>query len=159
MAIGGTIYDAYADVQNSGTSETDLDSYTTPANTLVANGDKIFFNYTVNLNDITATAYIKVYFAGTAIASTGALTVSSTGALIVSGWVIRTTSTTARASVNISSPTASTAIYTAQTDLTGLTLSGTNILKITGQAGGAGGGSSDITFKQGSIDFKGVARN
>lgn len=157
--LGGVIYDAYADVSNSGTSETDLDTYTTPASTLAADGEKLYFNYTVNLTDITATAAIKMYFGGTAIASTGALTVSATGALIVSGWLIRTSSTTVRASVNISSPTASTAVYTAETDVTGLTLSGTNILKITGTAGGAGGGTGDIVFKLGSIEWKAKANN
>jgi hypothetical protein len=156
---GGVIYEAYADVNNSGTGETDLDTYTTPASTLAADGEKVHFFYTINLNDVTATAQIKVYFAGSVIGNTGALTVSATGALVIEGWLVRTSSTTVRATVNISSPTTSTAVYTAQTDLTSLTLSGTNILKVTGQAGGAGGGSSDITFKMGSVEWKGKANN
>lgn len=157
--MGGSIYDAYTDVNNSGTGETDIYSYTTPANTLELDGGKLSFNYTLSLSDITATAQIKVYFGGTAIANTGALTVSATGAVIVSGWIIRTSATTARCSVNISSPTASTAVYTSETDLTGLTLSSTNILKITAQAGGAGGGSNDITGKMATVSWQAVAAN
>lgn len=159
FALEGTIADFYTDVNNSGTGETDIYSYTTPASTLAADGEKVFFSYSLNLTDITATATIKCYFAGTEIANTGALTVSATGAVIVSGWIVRTSSTTARASVNISSPTASTAVYTAQTDLTGLTLSGTNILKITAQAGGGTGGNNDIVGKSGTVSWRGVAAN
>lgn len=158
-ASEGTIADFYTDVNNSGTGETDIYTYTTPASTLANDGEKVFFNYTLNLADITATATIKCYFAGTAIANTGALTVSATGAVIVTGWIVRTSSTTARASVNIASPTASTAVYTSQTDLTGLTLSGTNIVKVTAQAGGGTGGSNDIVGKSGTVSWRGVAAN
>ena len=159
MGDGGVIYDAYADVSNTGTGETDLDTYTTKANTLGANGDKLSFTYTVNLTDVTATAQVQTYFAGTVIANTGSLTLSATGSLIVSGWVVRTGAATARASVSISSPTASTAIYTLETDLTGEDWTTTNILKLTGTAAGAGGGTGDIVFKMGSVEFKPSANN
>lgn len=159
MSYGGVVADFYTDVNNSGTSETDIYTYTTPASTLAATGEKIEFSYTINLSDITATAQIQVYFAGASIGNTGALTVSATGAVIVSGYIIRTGSSTARASVSISSPTASTAVYTSQTDLTGLTFTNTNILKVTGTAGGAGGGSSDITGKLGWVRWFGAAAN
>jgi len=158
-AMGGVIADFTTDANNSGTSETDLYSYTTPASTLASTGEKITFDYNIILNDVTATAQIKVLFAGTTIGDTGALTVSATGAVVVRGYIIRTGSTTARASVNISSPTASTAVYTKETDLTGLTFTNTNILKVTGTAGGAGGGSNDITGKLGMIMWFGTANN
>lgn len=148
---GGPIAQFIADVQNSGTSETDIQTYTTKASTLGATGEMLTFDYAMVLNDITATAQIKVLFAGATIGDTGALTVSATGAVIVRGWIIRTGASTARASVSISSPTASTAVYTAETDLTGLTFTNTNILKTTATAAGAGGGSSDITGKMGIV--------
>jgi hypothetical protein len=66
---------------------------------------------------------------------------------------IFTGSSTARAIVNISTPGASTAVYTSETDLTGITWTNTNILKFTAQAGGATGGSSDITGKLATINF------
>jgi len=159
FALGGVIADFTSDVNNSGTGETDLYTYTTPASTLANTGEKVTFDYNIILNDVTATAQVKVLFAGTMIGDTGALTVSATGAVVVRGYIIRTGSSTARASVNISSPTASTAVYTKETDLTGLTFTNTNIIKVTGTAGGAGGGSDDITGKLGTIMWMGSANN
>lgn len=158
-AEGGVIADFTADVNNSGTSETDFYSYTTKASTLAATGEKIEFTYTGTFNDITATARLKVLFAGTTIGDTGALTIGATGAWVINGWIIRTGASTARASVNISTPSGSTATYTAETDLTGLTFTNTNILKGTSQAGGAGGGDNDITSKLGSVWWWGAAAN
>jgi len=159
VGAGGAIADFITDVANSGTSETDIQTYTTKASTLSANGEKLVFDFTMNLSDITATAQIKVLFGGTSIGDTGALTVSATGAVAIRGWIIRTGSTTARSSVTISSPTASTALYTNETDLTGLTFTNTNILKTTATAGGAGGGTGDITGKLGTIFWYPAAAN
>jgi hypothetical protein len=159
VGSGGSIADFTSDVANSGTSETDIQTYTTKASTLGSIGEKITFDFTMTLSDITSTAQIKVVFAGTTIGDTGALTVSATGAVVIRGYIIRTGSSTARASVNISSPTASTAVYTAETDLTGLTFTNTNILKTTATAAGAGGGSGDITGKLGVIYWWPAAAN
>lgn len=156
---GGCIYDAYTDANNSGTAETDLYSYTTPASTLAVDGSKVTASYVGTFNDITATTQLQIYFASTVIGNTGVLTVSSTGAWTAEVKIVRTSSTTARASVNISTPGASTAVYTSETDLTGLTLTGTNILKITGTAGGASGGSNDITGKFATANWLPVAAN
>lgn len=157
--IGGVVADFSADAQNGTTVETDLYSYTTPTNTLVDDGEKITFTYTGKFNDATSTAQLKIYFGGTVIGNTGALTVSSIGAWVVSGYIIKTSSTTARASINVSTPGTSTANYTEQTDLTGLTFTNTNIIKITGTAAGASGGSNDITGKLGSINWLPKANN
>jgi len=100
-----------------------------------------------------------VYFAGTSIFNSGALTVSSTGGGNVNVLIIRTGSSTARSIVTASTPGASTATYTVETDLTGITFTNTNIIKITGQAGGGTGSSSDITGKMGTIFHYGVAAN
>lgn len=149
-----TIATYFTDAANSGTSETDLYSTTTGANTLSSNGQTLYFDYTINVSDITATADLAIYFAGTSIGNTGALTVSSTGAWRVVGSITRATSTTARATVAINSPGASTASYTNETDLTSQNFATTNIVKITGQAGGAGGGSGDITAKMGKLYYQ-----
>lgn len=159
LGIGGTIKDFIADSSNSGTSETDAYSYTIKANTLNVNGGKIIGDYTVNLTDITATAQVKVVFAGTTIGDTGGLTISATGAVVIRVMIIRTGTTTARASVNISSPTASTAIYTAETDLTSQDFTIANLLKLTLTAGGAGGGSGDLVAKCGTIFYYPAANN
>ena len=83
----------------------------------------------------------------------GALTVSSTGAWSATGYVQRLTSTTAFASVSVTTPGATTATYTANIDLTSMDFTSGNIFKVTGQAGGAGGGNGDITLKPSYITF------
>jgi hypothetical protein len=149
-----TVQTFFIDADNSGTSETDLYSSTIAANTLGSNGQTLYFDFTDSLKDVTATADIAIYFAGTQIGNTGALTVSATGAVRVTGSITRATSSTARATVAISSPGASTALYTNELDLSGLNFAGSNILKMTGQAGGAGGGSGDIRAKMGKILYQ-----
>ncbi len=138
---------------NTSTTETDLYSYTVPANKLLNNGNSFTFDVSFTLNDVTATADLRFYFAGTVFGNTGALTVSATGAGSAHGYVQRLTSTTALASVTVISPGASTATFTANLDLTSLDFTTTNIFKVTGQAGGAGGGTGDITMKPSAIMF------
>ncbi len=154
--LGGLIYQAYTDANNGTTVETDLYTYTTKAATLNTDGENLKSHYIVNLTNTSATATLKVYFAGTSIANTGALTVNSTGAVNVDVLIVRTASTTARAFVRIEAPNTSTALYTNETDLTGLTLSGTNIVKITGQSSV---GSSDIVGKMAMLYWSGPAAN
>jgi len=157
--IGGPIADFNTDANNSGTGETDLYTYTTKASTLGANGEKIKALFSGTFNDVTATNQLKVYFAGTAIADTGALTISATGSWVVEVLIIRVSSTVVRYSVNISTTGASTAAYASSGELTSLTLSNTNIIKITGTAAGATGGSSDITAKSGVVEWWAAAAN
>lgn len=159
LGMPGKIAGFNAVVNNSGTSETDLFTYTTKANTLNATGEEIEFTGVGKVNDVTSTAQLKFYFAGTAFGDTGALTVSGVGAFTWRAIVKRTGASTASASVQITTPTASTAVYTNQLDLAGLTFSGTNIVKITGTAGGAGGGSNDITAIEGRVLWFPAANN
>lgn len=159
VADSGVIADFYTDGVNIGTSETVLYTYTTPASTLATDGEKIAFNYVVDLSDATATVRLKVKFATQDIADTGALTVSATGAATITGWIVRTSSTTARCSVTVFAPGAATPTSTTYTYLTSLTLSNTNVLSLSGQAGGAGGGDNDITAKTGTVYWQGVAAN
>jgi len=159
VADGGVIADFYTDAANVSTSETALYSYTTPANTLANDGEKIEFKYAVDLSDITATNRIKVTFGGNIIGDTGGLTISATGAAIVTGWIVRTSSTTVRSYVSVTTQNASAPVYTSYVYTTGLTLSSTNALLLTGTAAGAGGGSGDITGKLGTISWQGVAAN
>ena len=159
FALGGVIADFTADVNNGTTVETDIFTYTTKASTLASTGEKLIFEGSGTFNDLTATADVRFYFAGTSIGDTGALTVSATGAFTWRVSIIRTGSSTARARVALSTPGASTAQYSSETDLTGLTFTNTNIIKMTAQAGGATGGSSDITGKEGSMFWFGAANN
>lgn len=159
LGRGGPLADFITDANNTGTGETDLYTYTTKASTLSVNGAKLIFDVAGTFNDITATAQLRLYFGGTLIGDTGALTVSATGGWSARAMVIRTGTTTARAYVTITTPSASTANYTTETDITGLTLTNTNIIKITGTAGGAGGGNNDITAKLGTLIYWAPASN
>jgi len=149
-----TLANYLIDANNSGTAETDLYSTTVGANKLISNGQSLSFEISGTFNDITATADVQFYFAGASFGNTGALTISTTGAWSARGMIIRTTSTTARAYVTITTPGASTAEYTNELDLTGLDFTTSNVFKVTAQAGGAGGGSNDITAKLGKLKFE-----
>jgi hypothetical protein len=158
-AEGGIIADFYDDKSNTGIIETDLYAYTFPSNSLDSNGEKIELWFGGTFNDITATVRLRLYFAGTVIGDTGALTVSATGGWNCSALIIKTGADTARSIVTLSTPGASTAVYTNETDIAGINFSNTNIGKVTGQAGGAGGSDNDITAKLGTIYWYGSANN
>jgi hypothetical protein len=131
-------------VGNTGTSESDLFTYTVPGNTLNTDDQSIDFKIDGLFNDATSTANLKIYFGGTVFGATGALTVSVTSSWIAKGWIIRTGTTTAHAVVEYSTPGCTTPSVVTYLDLTGLDFTSTNVFKITGQAGGAGGGTDDI---------------
>jgi hypothetical protein len=148
-----TIATYLTDVNNVSTTETDLYSTTVAANKLINNGHSIHFVGTVFESDITATTQIRVYFAGVEVANTGGIAISATGFLRISGEVIRKTSTTASASFEVRG-NGLTTVYVNDLDLTGLDFTAGNIFKVTGTAGGASGGSNDITAKPGKLTFQ-----
>jgi len=158
--LGGSIFEAYADAGNSTTTETDLHTYTTPASTLEANGAKIMSQYAGTfVSSGTATRQMKVYFGGTAIFDSGTLTISASAAWDVKVTIIRVSSTVVRYSVAMNTQGAALAAYTSVGELTGLTLSNTNIIKITGQAAGVGAATNDIVLKLANGEWKPVAAN
>jgi hypothetical protein len=143
------------DAGNSTTTETDLYSDTLAANTFNANGDKIFAEYGgVFVSSATATRQIKIKFAGSTILDTGALTLTLSSAWTAYVTLTRVSSTVVRYMVSLTTEGAALAAYTAVGEITGLTLSGTNILKITGQAAGTGAATNDIVAKLGTVEFQ-----
>lgn len=155
---GGAIFDHYVDVGNSTTTETDLYSDTIPASSLGSNGDKLSAEYGGTfVSSATATRQIKIYFGGTAVFDTGALTLSLSSAWTAYVTIIRVSSSVIRYMISFTTEGATLAAYTAVGELTGLTLSNTNILKITGQAAGVGAATGDITAKLGSVNWQPAA--
>jgi hypothetical protein len=148
-----TITTFFTDVSNIGTGESDIYSHTTATNTLSSNGQTLYFDYTINVTDVTSTVTLAVYFGGTSIGNTGALAVSATGTWRVTGSITRATSTTARATVVVDRP-GTDSDYINETDLTSQDFTTTNIVKVTGTAGGAGGGTGDITGKMGKLYYQ-----
>lgn len=145
MGIGGIIVDNFADVSVGG-AETDIYTYTTVANTFAADGSKIIAQYGGNFVTVgTELTQLKVYFGGTAIwDSTGVAPSTGTTSWRVYVEIIRVSATVVRYTVSLNTTGASGYVYCMVGELTGLTLSGTNILKITGTSTGVGSGTGDI---------------
>lgn len=149
------LFDHYASVGNIGTGEDTLYTDTTTQNTLLNNGDKLEIEYGGSfVSSATATRQLKVYFGGTAIFDSGALTLSLSSAWTIYATIIRVSGTVVRYMVSMTTQGAALAAYTAVGELTGLTLSNSNILKITGEAAGAGAATDDIVIKMGYVEKK-----
>lgn len=148
-SVGGAIFDHFADVGNGTTVETDLYTDTLPQSTLGTNGDKITAEYGLIFANTTATKDVRVYFGGTKIFDAGALAGSLAVGMQVNVFIIRDGSTSIRYTVTAQDTGESTTSFATVGKLTGLTLSNTNILKITGQAG-TGGANNDIVAQNGS---------
>lgn len=146
------------DANNGTTAETDLYSSTLATGQLGTNGDIIESQYGGIITSVaTSTQQLKVYFGGTVIFDSGALNIGvSTTYWNIYTTIIRVSSSVVRCSVTLTTSFASLSAYTAYTEVTGLTLSNTQILKITGTAGGVAGGSNQITAKEGYIEYKSI---
>lgn len=153
--LGGVIFDHYADGGNGTTVETDLYSDTLPASILATNGDKITAYYGgIFVSSATATRQIKVYFGGTVVFDSGALSISAgSDAWYVQTTVFRESSTVIRAITTMSTTGAAINAYCTYTRVTGLTLTNTQIVKVTGQAAGVGAATNDIVAKVGSVEW------
>lgn len=150
------LFSHFADVGNSGTSETDLYTDTISAGKLASNGDTIIAQYGGSvIGAATAAQEIKIYFGGTAIVDSGPLTINSgTKYFRADVSCVRESSTIVRCGVNLltnSNLLTSTTLYT---KITGLTLSNTQIIKITGQVSGAGSASNQILASEGYVNYQ-----
>lgn len=150
---GGKIKDFITSIGNIGTGEDDLYAYTTEAGILNNNGDEIdgSFGLKIVTSGGTATRQIKLWFGGTAIFDTGALLYSGASNVVISYSIIRVSSTTVRYRITLTTQGATLAAYTAVGELTGLTLSNTNVLKLTGEAAGVGASTDDIIAHNGDV--------
>lgn len=162
--VGGSLFDHYADASSTSTdgTEDDLYSDTTPASVLGADGDKLVADYGGSfVSSATATRKVKVYFAGTAIFDSTALILSSGNSWTCRATIVRNAGGAGtgkvRYAVTFTTEGASTASYTKTGELTGLTLSGTNILKVTGAAASTGAASGDIKATVGTVYWKPAA--
>lgn len=149
-----TLFDHFASQGNGTTVETDLYSDTTAAGQLAANGEKLEAEYGGTfVSSATATREVKLYFGGTVIFDTGALTLSLSSAWTLFASVIRVSSSVVRYMISFTTEGAALSAYTAVGELTGLTLANTNVLKVTGQAAGVGAATNDIVAMLGSVSW------
>lgn len=154
--VGGVIFDHFVDVGNTHTNGTvdTLYADTMPASILGNNADKIEAEYGGKfVSSGTASREVQVFFAGTSIFDTGTLTVSLSSSWTCYVTIIRVSATVVRYMVSFSTEGAALAAYTSVGELTGLTLSNTNILSITGQSNGTGAAVNDVVAKLGSVSY------
>ena len=155
---GGTIFDHYTDTATVSTdgTEDNLYSDTTAASTLGADGDSIVSTELVQaVGDVTKTHRIRKYFAGTVIYDSGTITnLAGATDYSLTATIIRESSTVVRCMVQAMTTSATATTPVTYTRITGLTLSGTNIIKTTGVAGGAGVAVGDIINKLEKIEWK-----
>jgi lysophospholipase L1-like esterase len=144
----------YATVNNSGTSETDMYTKTVAANQMAANGNTINFEaWGIVTNDATNTIEIKAYWGGSSFMTTGAITAAG-GTWRMTGYIVRTGTNAGKVFAEITVPTASAKIYQGGSLYSGsFDYTTTNIFKITATAGGATGGSNDISAEYWKITF------
>jgi hypothetical protein len=154
-AIPHTLDALFTTQGNSGTGETDLYSYSVPANKLSIDGRTVNFEIDGEFNDATATAQLKLYFAGNVTLNTGAIVISTAFTKWrLRGYIIRTSSSTAHVTYELQSPGLATPLFISYNNLTSLDFTTTNVFKISAQAGGAGGGTDDITAHSWQILYK-----
>lgn len=150
---GGVVDVQTTDVGNVTTGEDDLHTYTVPASALMADEDSIEATYVfTTASHGTDTRRIRAYFGGTQIYDSGssATTTADSGEITV--LIVRESSTVVRCSVTMTNVIA-TFVWHSYTRVTGLTLSATNVLKITGE----GVSTNDIIAKVSKVRWDAAA--
>jgi hypothetical protein len=139
--------DFYSDVSNSDSSETDLYTFTLPANSLINNGDKLEIFYSVYVTDNVASNIIALYFGNSSLSTLYADALSTTNETVnYKLLLIRTSSSTLRYNLTIESSD-----YHAYLnyDLSSLDFTTTQVIKVTG----TGTTSGVIVAKMGTITY------
>lgn len=156
VGIGRVLFNYFADVGNIGTGEDDLYSSTTAAGTLNADGAKVLSEYAgIFVSSATATRQLRAYFGGTLIYDSTAITTTAAAEWGLNVLIERESSTVVRCTAKaVIWPADATVPAIKYTRITGLTLSGTNVLKITGESAGVGAADNDIVAKLGYVEFK-----
>ena len=118
------LFDHFADANNSGTTETDLYSDTLTAGQLANNGEKIMAHYQLSCTGAAlASQEMRIYFGGTNIYDSGALSIGAVTAYFTFNVVIiRVSSSVVRCSVAVSTDFGTLFPYSRYTEVTGLGL-------------------------------------
>lgn len=159
--VGASVieFDHFADVGNVSTGEDDLYSDTILAGQLATDGDKLVARYGgTTAAHATATRQIRVYFGGTLIYDSTAQVTASADNWDIHVLVERESSSVVRCTVSFTDALNTAAFPGSKyTRVTGLTLSNTQVLKVTGEAAAAGAATDDIIAKLGYVEFKPAA--
>jgi len=137
--VGGTIHEDFTPVSNSGTGETDLMTYSVPANTLGTDNDYLEVEAFGEFTAPTGNATVKMKFGAATIFNTSALAFT-TGAWRLRARIVRGGATSQLTITSFDGDTTLVTV-TAQVAAPAETLSGAVTLKCTGQSGA----SSEVT--------------
>lgn len=153
--VGGCIADFISDAGNTGTSETDLFSKTFAANVLNGDGNKLMGSMGGILMNSASTKQLKLYFGGTVIFDSGALTTSAAASWDIR-FLIMQQGSTAKCSVSFTSSGTSLLATSTYMAVTSLNFGSSLTLKLTGTAAGTGAATDDIVAKVGTVDYRGA---
>lgn len=146
--ISGKLWQEYINYGNISTSETDIYKYTLGGGGLSRVGEQIEAEYGgIFVSSGTATRQIRMYFGGNVIFDTGALSISLSSAWTLYLSIIEVSPSVIRYMISLTTEGAALSAYTSVNELTGLDLTSSNELKLTGQAGGIGAANNDIVGK------------
>jgi len=151
--VGGAIFDHAADAGNTTTSETDLYTDTLPASILSTNNDKVTATYGGIIVGSTSSKRIRAYFAGTLIFDSTAVAVAANTDWSLSITGIRVSSSVVRFVTRLVTSGVIAFVDAQYVEVTGLTLTNTAILKITGTASSTGAATNDIVAKLGTLSW------
>lgn len=145
------IFSHYANVSNSGTAETDLYSDSLPALTLAADGDSLYISYGGGIQGVaTSTQRLRFYVGGTNVLDTNNVAFLNTFAWTGELYLVRESVSVIRVFGECTTSLAPGTTTAGYIRVTGLDLTGAIIVKVTGTAGGASGGSNQITAAAGT---------
>ena len=151
------IFTYFTNAGNGTTVETDLYSSTLSAGLLATDGDSILGRYGGTFAiSATATRQVKLYFGGTTIFDSGTLNSTVAYDFDLNIQIIRVSSTVIRYILTFNAGNFFLYPRVLTGELTGLTLSNTNIMKITGTAAGVGAATNDIIAKLGTVIYQPV---
>lgn len=147
--VSGVLKTIATTSSNTGSGETDLHSYTVPANTLAADGDSIRFTMVFKATTSGNNKIVRVKWGSTTILTTVTVAGGSSLSFFITGMITRT-GATAQVTGTIVGMPAEFAATTFGNEVDGsATLSGSVVLKATGQ----GGASTEITQVSSVIEF------
>ena len=142
------------DALNNTTSETDLYSDNLIAGQLAKDGDSIIAMYGGGFTgSATSTRRVRVYFGGSVLIDTNALSITLASEWRVSVLIVRKNSGAIRASAVFTTEVGSQVNVVATVEVGALTLTSSQILKITGQAAGAGAETGDIFASVSTVQY------
>ena len=99
VSVPSQLKDWYTDASNTGSSGTDLYTFNVPANTLTADGQKIAFTFGGNVANNSNSKTLTIGFGNTSFSPSAST--QSGGSWHISGFLIRTSSTTYRIVFNV----------------------------------------------------------